>query len=138
MLWILLYAIMMNTQVSFYWLLKSGVIALLLCYTMSTFSRNFQVFLYKGNFYLLSLATHSIVIILIYTLISEYESSGCIPFLSTSALIYIFYWSIVYLQFCVNYCCTAKWFSNTYIDIFIFFSIMVYHRILNVIPCAIQ
>ena len=28
----------------------------------------------------------------------------------------LFYWSIVDLQ-CVNFCCTAKWFSNTYIHI---------------------
>ena len=25
-----------------------------------------------------------------------------------------FYWSIVDLQCCVNFCCTARWFSNTY------------------------
>ena len=44
---------------------------------------------------------------------------------------------IVESQCCVNYCCTAKWFSYTYIFIFIFFSIMVYHRTLNMVPCAI-
>ena len=47
-----------------------------------------------------------------------------------------FNWSIVDLQCCVNFWCTAKWFSYTYIYIFsfIFFSIMVYYRILNIVP----
>ena len=38
-------------------------------------------------------------------------------------------WSVVDLWCCVNFCCTAKWFSYTHIYILkIFFSIMVYHR----------
>ena len=55
-----------------------------------------------------------------------------------------FYWNIVDLQCRVSFRCTAKWFSYTHIYThiltfsFIFFSIMVYHRILNIVPCAIQ
>ena len=40
-----------------------------------------------------------------------------------------FNWSIIDLQ-CINFWCIAKWFSYTYI--YIFFSIMVYYRILNI------
>ena len=47
----------------------------------------------------------------------------------------------VYLIYNVvfNFCWTAKWLSYTYIYIFFFivFSIMVYYRILNIVPCAI-
>ena len=49
-----------------------------------------------------------------------------------------FYWSIVDLQHCVNFCRIGKWLTYTYIFFFIFFSIIVYHRILNIVPCAIQ
>ena len=45
----------------------------------------------------------------------------------------LFYWSIVDLQSCVSFYCAAKWF----ISFLIFFSIMVYHRILNIVPRAI-
>ena len=51
---------------------------------------------------------------------------------------FIFYWSIVDLQCCVNFCCTAVIQLYMYIFFFILFSIMVYHRILNTVPCAIQ
>ena len=44
--------------------------------------------------------------------------------------LFFFNWSIVDLQ-CVNFCCTAKWF--TYIFFFIFFFFMVYYRILNIV-----
>ena len=33
-----------------------------------------------------------------------------------------FYWSIVDLQHCVNFCCTAKWLSYTYIHILFLYS----------------
>ena len=49
-----------------------------------------------------------------------------------------FYLSTVDLQCCINFCCTAKWFHFTYVYIFffIFFSILVYHRNLNIVLCA--
>ena len=48
-------------------------------------------------------------------------------------------WSTADLQCCVNFCYTAKWFGYTYTNIFfIFFSIMIYYRILNIVPCATQ
>ena len=47
-------------------------------------------------------------------------------------------WSIVGLQCCVNFCCIAKWF-RLYIYYFSYiFSIMLYHMISNIVPCAIQ
>ena len=48
--------------------------------------------------------------------------------------------TIVDLQRCANLCCRAKWLSYThlYILLKIFFSIMVYHRIFSIVPCAIQ
>ena len=54
----------------------------------------------------------------------------------------LFYWSIVDSQCCVNFYCTVKWFSCTHrhthtLILFIFFSIVVYHGILNIVPCAI-
>ena len=41
---------------------------------------------------------------------------------------------IVDLQCCINFCCRAQCFSYPCI----FFSILVYHRMLNIVPCAIQ
>ena len=64
---------------------------------------------------------------------------GCLFFWywAVWAVCIFFYWSIVILQCCVNFCYTAKWFSYTYIhSFFIFFFIMVYHRILTIVPCA--
>ena len=54
---------------------------------------------------------------------------------------FMFSWSIVDLQCCVNFFGTAKWLSYPYdmhMFFFIFFSIMVYLRILSIVPCAIQ
>lgn len=42
------------------------------------------------------------------------------------------------LQCFINFCCTARWFSFIYIQFFIFFSVMVYHRILIIVSYAIQ
>ena len=46
-------------------------------------------------------------------------------------------WSIVDLQGCVSFCLQP---SGSFLSIFffIFFSIMVYHRILNIDPCVTQ
>lgn len=50
-----------------------------------------------------------------------------------------FYWSILDLQYFIHFCSIAKWFSYTHIHIlFCIFSIMVYPRILNIVPCATQ
>ena len=51
----------------------------------------------------------------------------------------VFYWSIVDLQCCVSFWYLAKWFSYAYIYTFFFrfFSIMLYHRILNIVLCSL-
>ena len=56
----------------------------------------------------------------------------------------LFHWRIVDLQGCVNFCYTTNCLSCMIrisictIHFFILFSIMVYHRILNIVPCAIE
>ena len=50
---------------------------------------------------------------------------------------FYFYWSIVNLQCCANLGCIVKWLSCTLYTFFlIFFSIMVYHKRLSIVPCA--
>ena len=51
-----------------------------------------------------------------------------------------FYYNIVDLHYCVSSCCTAKWLSDIYLYILflIFFSIVVYHSILNMVLCAVE
>ena len=48
-----------------------------------------------------------------------------------------FNWSIVNLQCCVSFRCTAKWFSYTYIYIYFFrlFSLIGYYKISSIVPC---
>lgn len=64
---------------------------------------------------------------------------------SQSVLVCLFnllYSSIIYLQYCINLCCTVRCLSYTYIHIctslFIFLYIMAYPRILNTASCTIQ
>ena len=72
----------------------------------------------------------------------------CFVFFWNSVFFYVFfvliYWSIVDLQCCVNFCCREKRVScclvarsYTCVCIYIHFSIMVYHRILNMVPYAV-
>ena len=59
----------------------------------------------------------------------------CILFVSS--FLCFFNGSIADLQCCVSFWGTAKWFSFIYF-FFMFFSVMVYYRMLSIVPCAVQ
>ena len=66
---------------------------------------------------------------------SEGNPRICLVFVS------IIFGSIVDVQCCVSFCCIAEWFSHTYIcSFFVNFHchLWLYHRVLNIVPCAIQ
>ena len=58
------------------------------------------------------------------SLINSHSSYGLPAFNQKGHILFfnLVYWSIVDLQRCVNFCCTAKWFNYTYINIYILFS----------------
>ena len=53
--------------------------------------------------------------------------------LTKKCLLYFFNWSIVYLQCFANYCCKAIQLCTFMHSLFIFFFIIIYHRILNIV-----
>ena len=55
-----------------------------------------------------------------------FNNSWAVFFLKGN-IIFLFYWCIADLQCCVNFFCTAKWFSYTYIYIHSFFNILFHH-----------
>ena len=72
----------------------------------------------------------------------EYETETLIPVLififSSFSLFLKILLRYIWLHYCINFRYTAKWSSCTYILFFMFVSIMVYHRILNIVPCTLQ
>ena len=65
-----------------------------------------------------------------------------IPFclsLAIASLSKTFYWSIVDLQYCISFRCTAKWFSYTYIYLSTFFFFRFFdHKSHSRFRCAVQ
>ena len=54
--------------------------------------------------------------------------------------VFLFYWSVVGLQCCISFRCTAKGFRYMCIYTYIlrFFSIRAYYEILTIVPCVMQ
>ena len=50
----------------------------------------------------------------------------------------VLYCGLVDLKFRVNFWCAVKWLLHIYIQPFSYSSIIVYHMILNIFPCAVQ
>ena len=65
---------------------------------------------------------------------------GSIDSCSRCLSCFFFNWSIVDLQCCISFSCTAKWFSYIFffnIFFFRFFSHIGYYKILSIVPCAL-
>ena len=87
---------------------------------------------------ILVLTAHYPSLAIVLTLRSQICLVPCSAFFAW--VVFLFNWIIVNL-WCVNFCCTEKWFSYTHTYIYILFyifCIMVYHRILNIVLCAVQ
>ena len=51
---------------------------------------------------------------------------------------FFFYWSVVELQSCVNYCCTIKWLSYTFVCTFFFMFFSIMGRLWAQLPRGIE
>ena len=75
------------------------------------------------------------VCLMLLPLSSDDQALICLWWTASFQLLEFFFLIKVDVQYCVNFCCAAKWFSYIYIRTFFFktfFSIMVYHWILNI------